>query len=109
MPKLLENLKVMESEAHDAKVHAVVSSIVIAYVFTKHKVNLKAEKSEILLKCLRLPPEEKVCSEFVEIVNQFDQEILRYAKCSNNCRNLRVDSCDKLRRDFRVDLQIQQK
>ena len=82
MPKLQENLKVMESEAHDAKVHALVSSIVIAYVFTKYDVNLKLEKFEILLKCLRLPPEKKVCSEFVKIFNKFEEKILRYAKCS---------------------------
>ena len=79
MPKLHSNLKILESQAKDFKdkVHAVVSSVVIAYVFTKYNVFLKSEKCEILLKCLRLPPDKKVCTEFVKIINEFDSNTLR--------------------------------
>ena len=80
MPKLVENLKVLESQSNviKDKVEAVVSSVVIAYVFTKYDVFLTSEKYEMLLKCLRLPPVEKVCHEFVRIINGFDKDMLRY-------------------------------
>ena len=79
MPKLQSNLKVLESQAKDVKdkVHALVSSVIIAYVFTKYHKRLKPEKCEILLKCLRLPPDRKVCSEFVKFIYAFDGETLR--------------------------------
>jgi ABC-type molybdate transport system permease subunit len=79
MPKLRENLKVLESQTEDvrAKVLAVVSSVVIAYVFTKHDVYLKSEQNEVLLKCLWLPPDEEVCCKFMKTINEFDNNILR--------------------------------
>ena len=79
MPKLQSNLTILESHAKDVKdkVHAVVSSVVIAYVFTKYHEHLKLENYEILLKCLRLPPDKKVCYEFVKIINDFDDKTLR--------------------------------
>ena len=55
----------------------MVSSVVIAYVFTKYHVFLKSEKCEILLKCLRLPADEEVCSEFVKTIKEFDEITLR--------------------------------
>ena len=78
MPKLQNNLKVLESQVKEVKdkVHALVSSVIIAYVFTKYG-RLKPEKCEILLKCLRLPPDRKVCSEFVKVINAFDGKTLR--------------------------------
>ena len=80
MPKILENIKVLDSQAKNVKtkVQAMVSSVVIAYVFTKYQVFLKSEKCEILLKCLRLPADEEVCSEFVKTIKEFDEITLRY-------------------------------
>ena len=85
MPKLVENLKVLESQSNviKDKVEAVVSSVVIAYVFTKYEVTLAPEKYEMLLKCLRLPPDEEVCHEFVRIIDEFDKDMLRYVFFSN--------------------------
>lgn len=79
MPKLHAHLKVLANQPKDvkAKVHTVVSSVVIAYVFAKYHVFLNSEKCEILFKCLRLPPDKKVCTEFVKIVNEFDSNTLR--------------------------------
>ena len=83
MPKLHANFKALADQTNDvkAKVHAVVSSVVIAYVFTKYYVFLNSEKCEILLKCLRLPPDEEVCSEFVKTIKEFDENIIRYVDC----------------------------
>ena len=79
MPKLHSNLNVLESKEKDVKdkVHALVSSVIIAYVFTKYHERLQVEKCKILLKCLRLPPDKKVCSEFVKIISEFDGNTLR--------------------------------
>ena len=79
MPKVLKNLEVLECQTEDvnAKVQAVVSSVMIAYVFTKYHVSLEFGRYEILLKCLRLPPDRDVCSEFMENLNAFDDNILR--------------------------------
>ena len=79
MPKLHANLKVLANQTKGvkAKVHAVVSSVVIAYVFTKYNVFSNSENCEILSKCLRLPPDKKVCTEFVKIINEFDSNTLR--------------------------------
>ncbi len=79
MPKIQKNLEVLESESKDAKakVHAVISSFIIAHVFTKYGINLKCEQYEILLKCLRLPPDKDVCCKFMENINKFDGKILR--------------------------------
>ena len=79
MPRLQENLKVLDKQAKDvkAKVQAMVSSVVIAYVFTKYDVFLKSEKCEILLKCLKIPPDKEVCSEFVKTIKEFDANTLR--------------------------------
>ena len=79
MPKLQENLKVLDKQAKnvEAKVQAMVSSVVIAYVFTKYDVFLKSEKCEILLKCLKIPPDTEVCSEFVKTIKEFDANTLR--------------------------------
>ena len=79
MPKILKNLEVVESESKDAKaeVQAVVSSVTIAYVFTKYHVYLKPEQYESLLKCLRLPPDKEVCSKFKESVIEYDDKILK--------------------------------
>ena len=75
----MENLEVLKGRANDvnAKVHAVVSSVIITYVFTKYHVSLKYEQYETLLKCLMLPADEKVCSEFMKRINEFDNNILR--------------------------------
>ena len=83
MPKLHASLKVLAAQTKDvkAKVHAVVSSVVIAYVFTKYHVFLNSEKCEILLKCLRLPSDEEVCSEYVKTIKEFDENIVRYVDC----------------------------
>lgn len=80
MPKLQENLKALESQTRNVKdiVHAVVSSVVIAYVFTKHPVYLKPGLKQTLLQCLTLPPNNDVCSEFVKSIDEFDDKILRY-------------------------------
>ena len=76
MPKLLNNLQVIESNS-EAKVDAVFSSLIIAYVFTTYHVNLKKEQNEILLKCLRLPPDKETCSELMKKINEFDHKVLR--------------------------------
>lgn len=80
IPKLQRNLKVLEREAKDVKdkVHAMVSSVVIAYVFTEYHEHLKSEKCELLLKCLKLPPNKEVCSEFVKTINNFEGDTLRW-------------------------------
>lgn len=77
MPKLKQNLNVLETPASDvnAKSDAVVSSVVITYVFTKYRVALKPEGEKILLKCLRLPPNKEVCSKFVTNVDAFAEKI----------------------------------
>ena len=79
MPKLQENVKVLENQAKGVKdkVHAMVSSVMIAYVFTKYHKHLQHEKCEILLKCLKLPPDKEICSQFVKTVNEFDKKTLR--------------------------------
>ena len=79
MPKLQENLKALDDQTSDvkAKVHAVVSSVVIAYVFTKYHVYVNSESEQILWKCLKLPSNKEVCSEFVKIVDEFDDNLLR--------------------------------
>jgi hypothetical protein len=79
MPKVEKNLEVLENEIKgvEVKVHAVMSSVIIAYVFTKYEVNLKPEQYEILLKCLKLPPDKEVCSEFMKSINEFDDKISR--------------------------------
>ena len=77
MPKLKQNLNVLENPASDvkAKSDAVVSSVVITYVFTKYRVALNPEEEKILLKCLRLPPNKEVCSRFVTNVDAFAEKI----------------------------------
>ena len=76
----MKNLEVLESDTNvgRVRVHAVISSVIIAYVFTLNRVNLKAEQYDILLKSLRIPPDEEVCSEFMKSINEFDDNILRY-------------------------------
>ena len=78
-PKIEENLKYLESETDDVKtkVHAVVSSVIIAYVFTNYDVFLEFEKYDLLLRSLRLPPNKEVCSEFMKSINEFDKNVLR--------------------------------
>ncbi len=80
MPKLQENLNVLERKTKDAKakVDAVVSSVIIAYVFTTYRVDLKFEQNQILLKCLKLPPDKDVCFEFMKSIDEFDANSLRY-------------------------------
>ena len=75
MPKLKENLKVLNGKSKDPKANvlAVMSSVVIAYVFTKYNVFPKREDCEILLKCLRIPPEKEVCVELMKGINEFDK------------------------------------
>ena len=79
MPKLQENLKAPKNQTSDVKdkVHAVMSSVVIAYVFTKYNVHLKPENKQTLLQCLTLPPNNDVCSEIVKGIDEFDDNILR--------------------------------
>ena len=79
MPKIKKNLMVLEGKSMDAKakVHALTSSIVMAYVLTKYDIYLKNEQYKILLKCLRLPPDKDVCCEFMEFINEFDDNFLR--------------------------------
>ncbi len=79
MPKLQENLAVLERKTRDAKakVDAVVSSVTIAYVFTQYGVDLKFELNQILLKCLKLPPDKEVCFEFMKSIDEFDANSLR--------------------------------
>jgi hypothetical protein len=79
MPKLNANLKVLGNQIKDAKakVHTVLSSVIITYVFTKYRVDLKFEQYKTLLKCLNLPPDREVCSEFMKSINEFDDNILR--------------------------------
>ena len=79
MPKVENNLNVLESQTEDvnAKVHAVVSSVIIAYVFTKYQVPFKVERYEILLKCLKLPPDREACFEIIKKINKFDEHTLR--------------------------------
>ena len=77
MPKLKQNLNVLENPASDvkAKSDAVVSSVVITYVFTKYRVSLKPEGEKMLFKCLRLPPNKEVCSKFVTNADAFAEKI----------------------------------
>ena len=81
MPKVEENLKILASEPKDIKstIHAVVSSVIIAYVFTKYRVNLNVEQCETLLKSLRLPADRDVCTEFLKNLKEFDGKVLRYS------------------------------
>ena len=78
MPKLQENLKALKSRTSYVKdkVQAVVSSLVIVYVFTKYNVYLNPELKQTLLQCLTLPPNTDVCSEFVKRIDEFDDSIL---------------------------------
>ena len=80
IPKIKKNLKDLEENTNDAKSKArvVVSSVIIAYVFTKYDVHLETEKCDMLLKCLRLPASKEVCSEFMKSVDEFDDNVLRY-------------------------------
>ena len=74
MPKLQENVKVLESEINNAesKVQAVLSSVMITYVFTNYHVDLDREQYAMLLTCLRLPPDEKICVELMKNINELD-------------------------------------
>ena len=79
VPKLQQNVTVLENETEDAKskTHAVLSSVIIAYVFTNYHVDLKPKEYEILLTCLKLPPDKEVCIEMTKNVNEFDANTLR--------------------------------
>ena len=79
MPKIEKNLQMLESETVDVKtkVHAVVSSVVITYVFTKYNVGLESKQFALLLKCLKLPSDKEVCLEFMGRISEFDDNILR--------------------------------
>ena len=79
MPKLSQNLKILEARTSDvnAKVEAVVSSVVVTYVFTKYHVYLNPEDEQMLLKCLKLPPNREVSSQFVKSLGEFSDDILR--------------------------------
>ena len=78
-PKIENNLKVLESGKMDVKVKvdALVSSMIIVYVFVKYSVCLEFEEIEILLKCFRIPPHKETCSEFMKSVNKFGKKTLR--------------------------------
>lgn len=79
MPKVIKSWDVLKAQTNNVKeeVHAVLSSLVITYVFTKYEVKLKDEHYKTLLKCLRLPASEEVCSEFMKNVNEFGNDFLR--------------------------------
>ena len=80
MPKVERNLEILESESMDVKSkgRAIVSSLVITYVFTEYNVGLETKQYALLLKCLRLPADNKeVCSEFITKMNEFHDNILR--------------------------------
>lgn len=79
MPKVMKNVEVLKAQTNNVKaeVNAVLSSLVIAYVFAKYEVKLKDEHYKALLKCLKLPANEEVCSEFIKSVNEFGNDILR--------------------------------
>ena len=80
MPKVKKNLEILESETMNvkSKVSAVVSSVVITYVFTEYNVGLETEQYALLLKCLRLPADNKeVCSEFMTKIIEFHDNISR--------------------------------
>ena len=68
----------LESESLNAKAKALIvtSSAIIAYVLQKYHIYPKNEELEILLKCLRLPPNKDVCSEFMKSINAFDSNFL---------------------------------
>jgi hypothetical protein len=74
-----KNLNVLERETVDVKVKvdAVVSSVIIAYVFMQYNVYVESEENEILLKCLKIPPDQETCSEFMKSVKKFDEKTLR--------------------------------
>jgi hypothetical protein len=55
----------------------VLSSVIIAYVFTNYDVKLKLEHNEILLTCLKLPPDREICAQVMKIINDFDDNSLR--------------------------------
>lgn len=79
MPKVTKNLENMTSKANETKVKvdAVVSSVIITYVFTKYEVNLKTNEHKILLHCLSLPPVKNVCCQIMESINKIDEIVLR--------------------------------
>ena len=74
LPKLQKNVRVLESRKKDAKskVQAVLSSVMITYVFTSYHVNLNLEHFEILLRCLALPPDKEICVELMKNINELD-------------------------------------
>ena len=74
MPKLQKNVKVLESQTMDAesKVQAVLSSVMITYVFTNYHVDLDREQYAMLLTCLQLPPDKKICVELMKNINELD-------------------------------------
>ena len=74
-------MKVLGSETKDAKfkVHAVLSSVILAYVFTYYHVDLKPKEYEILLTCLKLPPDKEVCAQMTKNIDEFDDNTLRYS------------------------------
>ena len=79
MPKVKKNVDVLEAQTNNLndKAHAVLSSLVIAYIFTKYNVKLNHRQYKFLLKCLRLPPEEEVCSDIMKNINEFSSDRLR--------------------------------
>ena len=72
-------MKVLENRTNDAKskVHALISSVIIAYLFTNYNVDLKPKQYDTLLTCLKLPPDKEVCAEWTKNISEFGDKILR--------------------------------
>ena len=79
IPKLQDNAKVLENETKDvkSKVDAVLSSVIIAYVFTRYDVDFEPKHYETLLTCLKLPTDKEVWTDLTKNINEFDDNTLR--------------------------------
>ncbi|XP_046861759.1 uncharacterized protein LOC124455046 isoform X2 [Xenia sp. Carnegie-2017] len=79
MQKIKNNHEIMESEDDvQNKVNALISTVVIVYVFCEYKVKLSDDDVVIMFKCLAIPPNENLCYKLMENVGNFDENMLRH-------------------------------
>lgn len=79
MQKIKNNHEIMESgDDVQNKVNALISTVVIVYVFCEYNVKLSYDDVGTMFKCLAIPPNENLCYKLMENVGNFDKNMLRY-------------------------------
>lgn len=79
MQKMKNNLEIMENEDDvQNKVDGLISTAVIVYVFWEYNVQLSYDDLVIVFKCLKIPPDEKVCEKLMKSIRGFDEKMQRF-------------------------------